>query len=73
LADYQSDDNRRLTIGHLSADYQYKSYKNLTSLPFEIEKKLFIVISALRIAVKPALDDHQFVKLSGCSKQVVAQ
>jgi len=34
---------------------------------------LFIVIPALRITVKPALDNHQFVKLSGCSKQVVAE
>jgi len=45
-----------------------KSYKNLTFLPIEIEKKLFIVIPALRITVKPVLGDHLFVKL-----KVVAQ
>ena len=32
-------------------------------LPFEIEKKLLIVIPALQITVKPALGDHPFVKL----------
>ena len=37
-------------------------------LPFEIEKKLLIVIPALWIMVKPALSDHPFVKL-----KVVAQ
>jgi len=45
-----------------------KSYKNLTFLPFEIGKKLLIVIPALRITVKPALGTYPFVKL-----KVVAQ
>jgi len=45
-----------------------KSCKNLTFLPFEIEKKLLIVIPALRVMAKPALGDHPFVKLT-----VVAQ
>jgi len=32
-----------------------KSYKNLMFLPFDIEKKLLIMIPALQIIVKPAL------------------
>jgi len=39
------------------------TYKNLTFLPIEIEKKLFIMLPALRITVKPALGNHPFVKL----------
>jgi len=47
---------------------EYKSYKNLTFLPFEIEKKLLIMITALQVTVKPALGNHPFVKV-----KVVAQ
>ena len=39
LANYRSADNRGLTIGRLPINT--KSYKNLTFLPFEIEKSCY--------------------------------
>jgi len=59
LADYRSANNPRLTTGQLPINT--KSYKNLTFLSFEIEKKLLIVIPALWITVKPVFGDHPFV------------
>ena len=49
-------DNWHLIIDRLLINT--KSYKNLTFLPSEIEKKLLIMIPALRITVKPALGDR---------------
>jgi len=59
--DYRSAYNWRLTISQLAINTN--SYKNLTVLLLR-QKKLLIVIPALRITVKPVLGDHPFTKVN---------